>query len=62
VGSRAAIELLENSGVLVYVKLQSLFVLSNQAGGGEVSGGGTLYMKWGAGLFGPRRERNSVSR
>ena len=26
-------------------------------GGGEVSGGGTLYMKWGAGLFGPRRER-----
>jgi hypothetical protein len=26
------------------------------AGGGEVSGGGTLYMKWGAGLFGLRRE------
>jgi hypothetical protein len=25
-------------------------------GGGEVSGGGTLYMKWGAGLFGLRRE------
>jgi hypothetical protein len=32
-------------------------VLKCRSGGGEVSGGGTLYMKWGAGLFGPRRER-----
>ena len=31
-------------------------VLKNSSGGGPVSGGGTLYMKWGAGLFGLRRE------
>ena len=28
----------------------------NFLGGGEVSGGGTLYMKWRAGRFGLRRE------
>jgi hypothetical protein len=31
------------------------FVLVQNSGGGEVSGGGTLYMKWGAG-------RSSTSR
>ena len=56
VGSRTAIELLENSGHCIVRHSYEFVCRVNQAGGGEVSGGGTLYMKWGAGRFGLRRE------
>jgi hypothetical protein len=32
-----------------------VFSVASRAGGGEVSGGGTLYMKWGAGHLGSTR-------
>jgi hypothetical protein len=57
VGSRPAIEEQCSSGVLS-ITLANISARDQfrGAGGGEVSGGGTLYMKWGAGRFGLRRE------
>jgi hypothetical protein len=56
VGSRPASEELEvdSRSIVVYHIIFVGFVVQG-CGGGEVSGGGTLYMKWGAG-------RNSATR
>jgi hypothetical protein len=54
VGSRPAIE--EQCSGYAFISILDCFAsLFRGAGGGEVSGGGTLYMKWGAG-------RNSATR
>jgi hypothetical protein len=47
---------LQNLGACVFFFFKFCGCSFNHSGGGEVSGGGTLYMKWGAGLFGLRRE------
>jgi hypothetical protein len=44
-----------SGGCLVSITVELVVVLKSLTGGGEVSGGGTLYMKWGAGLL-TRRE------
>jgi hypothetical protein len=61
VGSRPAIEVQVIVGLLSKFYNKDLVLIEASSGGGEVSGGGTLYMKWGAGLFGLRRERECVS-
>jgi hypothetical protein len=59
VGSRAAIELLVRVGFLSKFYNKDLVLIFTMWGVGEVSGGGTLYMKWGAGFL---RNRECVMR